>query len=147
MRKDEIDLSRGLWFIPRLKSKNKLPMVLPLVEQALSIIERRMEEHPDSPWIFPSQSKTGHYAEPKDAWRRIRNKAGLPDVTIHDLRRTLASWQAGAGVPLQIIGKSLGQTSISSTQVYARVALDPVREAVQKATNLIEDASRKKKSE
>ena len=65
-------------------------------------------------------------------------KANLPaaelrDLRIHDLRRTQGSWQAALGISLAIIGKSLGHADLKSTQVYARLQLDPVRDAVGKA--------------
>lgn len=72
--------------------------------------------------------------EPKRAWAAIRQRAGIPDVRIHDLRRTLGSWMAVAGTSLQVIGKSLGHRDLKSTEVYARLSVDPVREAVEKAT-------------
>jgi hypothetical protein len=53
---------------------------------------------------------------------------------MHDLRRTLGSWQAAGGASLLIIGKSLGHRSESATRIYARLATDPVRESVEKAT-------------
>lgn len=56
------------------------------------------------------------------------------DYRLHDLRRTLGSWQAAGGASLLIIGKSLGHRSESATRIYARLATDPVRESVEKAT-------------
>ena len=53
---------------------------------------------------------------------------------MHDLRRTLGSWQALGGTSLQIIGKSLGHKSMKATEIYARLTTDPVRESVEKAT-------------
>jgi len=58
----------------------------------------------------------------------------LPDLHIHDLRRTLGSWQAKTGASLVIIGKSLNHKSISATAIYARLDLDPVRQSVNTAT-------------
>lgn len=60
--------------------------------------------------------------------------ARLPDLRIHDLRRTLASWQAKTGASLVIIGKSLNHKSPSTTAIYARLDLDPVRQSVNTAT-------------
>jgi len=71
--------------------------------------------------------------EPKKAWATIRKRAGLEGVRIHDLRRTLGSWQAIMGSSLQIIGRSLGHKSLQSTEVYARMDLDPVRASVNGA--------------
>ncbi len=61
-------------------------------------------------------------------------KAALKDLRIHDLRRTFGSWQAATGASLTIIGASLGHKDVSTTQIYARLSVDPVREAVAKAT-------------
>lgn len=59
---------------------------------------------------------------------------GLMDIHIHDIRRTFGSYQAITGASLQIIGKSLGHKSTQSTQVYARLNLDPIRASIEKAT-------------
>ncbi len=55
-------------------------------------------------------------------------------VTLHDLRRTLGSWQARTGASLAIIGKSLNHKSQQATAIYARLDLDPVRQSVNTAT-------------
>lgn len=56
------------------------------------------------------------------------------DLRIHDIRRTFGSYQAMTGASLQIIGKSLGHKSLHSTQIYARLNLDLIRESIEKAT-------------
>ncbi|MFZ5557238.1 MAG: tyrosine-type recombinase/integrase [Pseudomonadota bacterium] len=58
----------------------------------------------------------------------------LEDLRIHDLRRTLGSWQAKTGASLTIIGKSLNHKTPNTTAIYARLDLDPVRESVSRAT-------------
>jgi integrase len=58
----------------------------------------------------------------------------LGDLRLHDLRRTLGSWQAKTGASLVIIGKSLNHKSQSTTAIYARLDLDPVRLSVNTAT-------------
>ncbi len=64
----------------------------------------------------------------------------LPDLRIHDLRRTLGSWQAKTGASLVIIGKSLNHKSLSATAIYARLDLDPVRQSVNTATAAMMEA-------
>jgi integrase len=61
--------------------------------------------------------------------------ARMPDVRIHDLRRTLGSWQARTGASLAIIGKSLGHKMPQTTAIYARLDVDPVRESMERATS------------
>jgi integrase len=95
-------------------------------------------------FVFPGNGRTGHLIEPKTGWRRILERAGIKDLRIHDLRRTLGSWQAITGSSLPIIGKSLNHKNASTTQIYARLNLDPVRESVQKATVAMIQAGNRK---
>ncbi|MDG1074057.1 MAG: tyrosine-type recombinase/integrase [Methylophilaceae bacterium] len=64
----------------------------------------------------------------------------IPDLRIHDLRRTLGSWQAKTGASLAIIGKSLNHKNQSTTAIYARLDLDPVRASVNTATTAMMEA-------
>lgn len=61
------------------------------------------------------------------AWERIRAKAGLTDVRLHDLRHSFASVAVGAGNSLYIVGRILGHRDSRTTEIYAHLADDPVR--------------------
>ena len=74
--------------------------------------------------------------------KKVELPTGLMDIRIHDLRRTLGSFQAAAGANQYIIGKSLGHKSQQATAVYARLDLDPVRESVQLASSAIRSAGK-----
>jgi integrase len=65
----------------------------------------------------------------------------MADLRIHDLRRTLGSWQARTGASLSIIGKSLNHKSVQTTAIYSRLDVDPVRESVQRATSALLEAA------
>jgi integrase len=67
----------------------------------------------------------------------IKLPRAFQDLHIHDLRRTLGSWQTIAGASAFIVGRSLGHKSLKSTQVYARLNLDPVRESITQATAMM----------
>lgn len=129
----EIDLDRTTWTIPADKTKNKRPAVIALSPPAVAILMSRMEMFGADEYVFPSNSVTGHIVDPRKAWERLRKESGLTDLRMHDLRRSLGSWQAAAGASLAIIGASLGHADLKSTQVYARLQLDPVRAAVTQA--------------
>lgn len=135
MRFEQLDLEIRSWRMP--VTKNGKPLTIPLVGEALAILKRRLAESNGNPWVFPGGRKnpTGHLNSPKGAWARILERSGLKDVRPHDLRRTLGSWQAATGASLPIIGKSLGHSNQSTTQIYARLNLDPVRQAVDTAVN------------
>jgi integrase len=73
----------------------------------------------------------------REAKRRRLNtdKCRMADLRIHDLRRTLGSWQARTGASLAIIGKSLNHKNVQTTAIYSRLDIDPVRESVERATS------------
>ena len=75
--------------------------------------------------------------EAAKVWQRIQKRAGVPDARIHDLRRTLGSWLAAQGHGLPLIGRALNHTNASTTQVYARLDLEPVRDALEKNAALM----------
>jgi integrase len=128
----DVDLELALWRIPDTKSGQ--PIVLPLVGPVVAILQARHEGRGSAQWVFPSYGTTGHLVEPKAAWKRLVTRAGLQDVRPHDLRRSIGSWMAIGGSGLPIIGKMLGHTQQSTTQIYARLSLDPVRLAAESAT-------------
>ncbi|MCG2685361.1 MAG: site-specific integrase, partial [Planctomycetales bacterium] len=134
MRWDEIDFNTALWRIAGEDAKAGIPIVIPLTTAALDVLHARQEANGTSPWVFPSRGKHGHIVEPKAAWKRIIERAGLVDVRPHDLRRSLGSWMAITGAGLPVVGKMLGHTQASTTQIYARLSIDPVRQAAEKAT-------------
>lgn len=70
--------------------------------------------------------------------KRLRldtNSVALKNLRPHDLRRTLASWQVDTGASLAVVGKTLGHKSPAATAIYARLSVDPVRDAMEKATS------------
>jgi integrase len=61
------------------------------------------------------------------------SSARMDDLLMHDLRRSMGSWQAINGASLSIIGRSLGHKSPQATAIYARLHLDPVRDSMERA--------------
>ena len=131
MRWDEIDFELQMWRIP--DTKNGEPVNIPLTRLAMQLLT---SIKPECEWVFPSPtSSAGHLQDPKKAWNRILKQAEIENLRIHDIRRTLGSYQAITGASLHIIGKSLGHKSSISTQIYARLTNDPVRASMETATN------------
>lgn len=130
----DIDLEQRTWRLPMTKAgrSHLLPLPTPAVE-----ILRSLSSRDKSQWVFPGSGLTGHLAEPKKAWQRIRERAGIHDVRIHDLRRTLGSWLSGQGYNLQLIGKALNHSSVSTTQIYARLDINPLREALERNARIM----------
>lgn len=145
MRKSELNLEEGLWRIP--ETKNGTSQNVTLSPEAVIILRNRVEASDErEDFVFPGTGKTGHLTEPKKAWARILKAAEIEDLRIHDLRRTLGSWQAKTGASLTIIGKSLNHKTHQATQIYARLDLDPVRASVDTATSAMMVAAGVKKT-
>lgn len=145
MRWDQINFEKKTWRIPETKNGEPLDVVLP--ELACEILNARKKSS-ESEWVFPSSVKeNNHFQDPKKAWKRVLQSAGITDLRIHDLRRTLGSWQASLGASSYIIGKSLGHKSQQSTAIYARLSLDPVRASVELAAEAMFNCSPKESVE
>ncbi len=71
----------------------------------------------------------GHLINLQKPWRRIRKKAGLDDLRLHDLRHSFASVGTASGLSLPIIGALLGHKHAATTQRYAHLLGDPLKEA------------------
>lgn len=141
MRWSDLRLANATWVIPQTKSGDSLR--IPLVPLAVELLSERTSMNEESVYVFVARAGLGHRVEISSAWRRIRAAAGLKDVRLHDLRRTFGSWQAAAGTSLPIIGKSLGHRNVATTAIYARLDIDPVRQAVLGATTAMLTAGAK----
>jgi integrase len=143
MRWADVDLTAGVWRIA--KTKNGTPQTVTLSPEAVAVLDARKD---GGVFVFPGDGKTGHMVEPKKAWATLLKTAGIENLRIHDLRRTLGSWQARTGASLPIIGKSLNHKTHQATAIYARLDLDPVRQSVNTATAaMMEAGGMKEKAE
>ena len=131
MKWQDINFERAEWRIEA--TKNDTPQTVTLSPEAIEVLQNRKSD--DSEFVFPGSGKSGHLQEPRKGWERILKSAGIKDLRLHDLRRTLGSWQAKTGASLAIIGKSLNHKNQNTTAIYARLDLDPVRDSVNTATS------------
>ena len=97
---------------------------------ALLVLEG-MKPLEGNPYVIYSEDNVGHMAPPQKAWRRIRKKAQLEDVRLHDLRHSCASIAAASGMSLHMIGALLGHKQPQTTARYAHLIGDPLREAAE----------------
>ena len=88
-----------------------------------------IEQVDGSPFVIPGDKPGRPLGSLQSFWNRLRVAADIADVRCHDLRHTFASFGINGGQNLAVIGKLLGQSKILTTQRYAHLADDPVREA------------------
>ena len=74
------------------------------------------------------------YVNLRKVWLRVRKRAGIEDVRIHDPRHSIASCAVALGMSLPMIGKLLGHTQVQTTARYAHLAADPVKAAAEQVS-------------
>jgi integrase len=127
-RWDDIDWARKELKLPDTKA-GRVHYVL-LSGPALTIL-RNLPRMEDNPHILAGRRDRHHLVNIDKPWRRVRQSARLPDVRLHDLRRTVGSWLEQAGHSLHLIGKVLNHADASTTAIYARFGQDHVKKALE----------------
>lgn len=95
---------------------------------------------PKNPYVIAGKVAGKCVSDLQHPWQRIRARAGLQNVRIHDLRHTYASNAVSSGMPIQMVGRLLGHTQIQTTMRYAHLADDPVRRAAEENAARLNDA-------
>ena len=102
--------------------------MVPLTTPALRVLDG-IESSPGNPWVFHGQNGASRPLNLTTYWERIRARAGLNDVRIHDLRHSYASRALALGEGLSAIGKLLGHNKVSTTARYAHLMRDAEKAA------------------
>lgn len=132
----EIDFSGGYLRLDESKTGQK---VIPVGAEVLQLLRDTVRIDGES-FVFPSLKVPGQpYVGAKKAWERIRVRAGMPDLRLHDLRHTFASLAVSNGASLPMIGKLLGHKDSKTTERYAHLQADPLRELAATVTRTIQE--------
>lgn len=123
-----LDLDRRTWHIPT--TKTGVPRYVPLSQAALDIITD-LPRWDKCPWLLPNPLTRKPYADLKRPWDKARDVAGLPDLHLHDLRHSAASFMINAGIDLYAVGRILGHADHQSTMRYSHLANDTLMAAVE----------------
>ncbi|MDE0538088.1 MAG: tyrosine-type recombinase/integrase [Rhodospirillales bacterium] len=110
--------------------------VVPLGPEARAVLAA-LPRTGDNPWVIAGKLPGSHLTDLQRPWRRIRARAGLDDVRIHDLRHSFASRALALGESLTMIGKLLGHTQVQTTARYAHLARDSIQTAAARITESI----------
>jgi integrase len=122
---EHVHLAEKVLRLPDSKTGAK---VVHLGQPAADLL-RAAERVVGNSWVITGSIEGKRLSDLQPFWQRVRARAGLKDVRIHDLRHTFASTAVASGQGLPMIGKLLGHTQVQTTARYAHLATDPVRDA------------------
>ena len=133
----DVDLAAGEI---RLREAKAGPRPVALSPPAMEVLESLSgTRDPNNPWVIESPLKSGcrlgnlnHY------WLMVRERAGLQDVRIHNLRHSFASRALALGESLPMIGKLLGHRKVQTTARYAHLAQESVKTAAMRVADSLE---------
>jgi integrase len=125
LRWEHVDFERACLRLPDSKTGRK---VIHLNAPALEVLSG-LGQREASPWVIPGAVAGNPLVNLRKPWHRIRAKAGLDGVRLHDLRHSFASVGVAGGLSLPMIGALLGHTQPVTTQRYAHLAADPLKQA------------------
>jgi len=133
-RWEHVDLETSTLFVPLSKSGKSRYVILNA--DAVAVL-RSIPRLPGNPFVFPSPVTSRPCASLYFPWQRIRTKAGLEDVRLHDLRHSFASALVNDGKDLYTVQRLLGHTSTKATQRYAHLARRTLAEAAETMGKMI----------
>lgn len=137
---DQFDLENGVWTKPSSHTKQRREHRVPLSQAAVTLLREIKAGQPRfCRFVFPGETPDHPLTEIKGFWDRVRSKAGIPDVHIHDLRHTYASILVSSGLSLPIIGALLGHTQTQTTARYSHLFDHPLREATERVSAVVID--------
>ena len=123
----------------RLRDSKTGPRTVSLSAEAADVLAT-LERVPHNPWVVPGTRPGARLSSIFDPWCRVRARAGLDDVRIHDLRHSYASRALALGESLPVIAKLLGHAQIQTTARYTHLTRDAVKDAATRvASDIAED--------
>ena len=133
LRWDDVRLERNEI---RLRDSKTGPRTVPLSPAAARVFAD-IPRVPGNPWVIAGRKPGARLAHITYYWYRVRDRAGLEDVRLHDLRHSFASRALALGETLPMIGRMLGHTKIQTTARYAHLARDSVRDSAVRVADSI----------
>ena len=131
LRWENLDREHGIAWLEDSKTDRR---PLRLSEPAWEVLDGLRGDVPRlSGWCFPSyRVANAPISDIRRTFSAVCSVARLDNLRLHDLRHSHASVAAGEGVSLQLIGKLLGHKRATTTERYAHLADDPVRDAAER---------------
>jgi len=135
----QIDRRHRVWRIPASNSKSKKVRSVPLNDSAIDVLNQVGTEG-SFDYLFINRQTGEHYTTISKVYDRLRRKAGLPHLRIHDLRHQYASFLVNSGRTLYEVQQILGHSDPSVTQRYAHLSAKSLLDAANSASVILRGA-------
>jgi len=117
----QVDFEAGLITLEKFETKTGDPRTVPILDGDMRDLlteakTERDENWPDSPWVFNRQGE--RIIDFRWSWDEACERAGVPDLNFHDLRRTAVRNMRRAGIPQVIRMKISGHKTDSMERRY-----------------------------
>ena len=122
-------------------SKSGKPRWISLSASAIGLL-RSIPRCAGNDYIFPAPTTGRPSPSLWFPWKRIRDRAGLGDVRLHDLRHSFASFLVNEGVSLYVVQGLLGHANAKTTQRYAHLQSDTLSRATDVVDAIVLPQSR-----
>ena len=136
-RWEDFDCRSRQWLIP--KSKSGRPRYVPLSDPAIRLLES-MPRFEGCAYAFPNPTTLKPYSQIFKAWDTARRRAGMPDLRMHDLRHSFASFLVNSGHSLYEVQHLLGHAQPTTTQRYAHLSDETLHTATSSVGSSMEQA-------
>jgi len=142
---ERVSIETRTFVIDAEHSKSKKTRSIPLNDSAIRILKRIQEEQAEKGWehiyVFESTRRKGHpYVNINKIWDDFRQELGMPDLRLHDLRHTHASYLVNAGRSLFEVQHILGHSTPMMTQRYAHLSTETLQDASNSASAAFDKA-------
>nr|WP_316640034.1 tyrosine-type recombinase/integrase [uncultured Roseateles sp.] len=129
----QVDQASRLWRIPAANSKSKRVRAVPLNDSAIHVLEQ-LDTEGEFDHVFINRLSRKPYTTIMKVWARLRVKAEIPHLRIHDLRHGFASLLVSSGRTLYEVQQILGHSDPKVTMRYSHLSTKSLQEAANTAS-------------
>jgi len=137
-----VDRQNRAWRVTASNSKSGKSRVVPLSDAALDVLDQIGTEGKFD-FVFTNPDTEKPFTHIRHTWDRIRDKAGMPWLRLHDLRHSFASMLVNAGCSLFVVQQALGHADSRVTQRYSHLSSSTLQDAANSASIKIQEAMKK----
>lgn len=135
----QVDKDKRVFRVAAKNAKSKRMRPVPLNDTAIEVLNQ-LDTEGQYEHLFINKKTKRAYVNIAKVWERLRAKAGLPHLRLHDLRHQAASHLINSGSSLYIVQQILGHSDPSVTQRYAHLSMKSLNDASDNASAIIKGA-------